>query len=190
MIDVYSIKTGDCLFRMNIENRKLCFVIFPFVEYNVCIRHEYEWTENHIRITHYLPIAPSDLKYYGFITVASFKKVAQILNDATEQAYDMVRIAPKYIAPFLGRKTARLYKCITGDYILTTFRQEAQEDAFTLTVSPYELSVSDKPPQDWQIDGAEQRYVDPNMCHMLKTIFEESKRKLVHEFLMLLKSKR
>lgn len=185
MIDVSNIMTGDCLIRAKREGNKLCFVIFPFMAYNVCMRHEYEWTKSHIRITRYLPIAPSDLKDYDYIPVVSFKKVAQIFNEATEQAFDEVRKAPKGTQPCSDKESALLYKCITGDYILTTFNQEAQENGFMMTVSPSELSFSDKPPQDWQIGGAEKSYVDLHVCDVLKDLFEVNRNRLLHEFFLL-----
>ena len=50
MIDINKIKTGDCLIRTKDGVTTACFVLFPNMQYNVCVRHAFECTDRRIRV--------------------------------------------------------------------------------------------------------------------------------------------
>ena len=178
MIDIKEIKTGDCLAKLEVLKSKLCFVLFPYMEYNVCIRHEYEFSTRSIRLTHYQPIAPSDLKNYDYMPVATFKKLAHCFSDAIRLALQIVTSASKSDTSFPNEESCQLYKLITGDYVAMPPNGAVSETNPCITISSGELATSDKPLQDWQTGGAEVQYISKATYEKLKEYYNDSRKHL------------
>lgn len=156
MIDVNEIKTGDCLMiSKGGGNFKVCFVLFPDIKNNVCIRHEYDIALQHIRIKRYVEDVPSDLKEYTSIPVVAFKKIISLINNATLDAYNYVKTAAEHSTPNPDSDQYLLYHRITGDYLLAPPENEQTKESFCFTVSPGELSKFAGSPSAWMTGGAE-----------------------------------
>ena len=161
MIDVNEIKTGDCLMiSKGGGNFKVCFVLFPDIKNNVCIRHEYEIALQHIRIKRYVEDVPSDLKDYMYIPVVDFKEISFCINDATQKCLDLLKKRIQNSTPISDILQCQLYRLITGEYLIEPSRGYYEQCDFTITVSPNELAKSVSPPQDWQTGGAERFIID------------------------------
>ena len=156
MIDVNKIETGDCLMigKGNCQY-KVCFVLFPYIKCNVCVRHEYEITPTYIHIMRYAGIAPSDLKEYTSIPVVAFKKIISLINNVTLDAYNYVKTAAEHSTPNPDGDQYLLYHRITGDYLLAPPEHEQTKESFCFTVSPGELSKFAGSPSAWMTGGAE-----------------------------------
>ena len=176
MIDIKEIKTGDCLAKLEVLKSKLCFVLFPYMEYNVCIRHEFEFIGKSIRVTHYQSMAPSNLKNYDYMPVATFKMLAQCFSDTIRLALQIVTEASKSDSPFQYEESCKLYKLITGDYIAMPPNGAVTETTPAITVC--ELATSDKPLQDWQTGGAEVQYISKATYEKLKEFYNDSRKHL------------
>lgn len=168
MIDINKIKSGDCLLRVKDNIITACFVLFPNMEYNVCVRHAFECTHRRIRVLNNLQQAPSDLEEYCIISFLEFHSLAFIANSAIHKSFDLVNKTPTDYKPLFESMVFQRYQLINGDYFIVPCNPKNKSWLRIFYVSGTELSWTDQPPQDWQTKWATISYIQPSAYISLK----------------------
>lgn len=185
MIDAAKVKRGDCL--GNIDEMgygKMYFVICPFLKYRVCIRHEYELSENRIYINSYKDLSGS-IEKHSIIPLDIFKDTTRLFYDAFFQAMNIIGVAE--ITDEYPRKgeLIRIYKLSTGGYVVTP--NLILDYYYTIEVSNFEFSRFEGEAPNWKLIGAEWKYVDFVTYQKLLNLFVVKHEELHRQFLRMAK---
>lgn len=185
MIDINTIKPGDCMLKCMKKHDeeiigRLCFVEDPDAG---C--HEYVLSKHSIYMKTFQEIRESHIEGFHRVPAGHFKVVARLFEDTFFKALQIVEqaINREILSPFAGEKMT-LYSLPSGGYLVAVHTGTTCH--FT-EVSNYRLAIADGVLPDWKFAGAEKIQIfDPLACiwRLRDLYWKRSKLLMRHLFVM------